>query len=142
MNKKLWIVSFVILILLGGWSMFGETQNSQGTTHVYFFVVPDKLPDGSSSATEIQALKKFLVDTAGGYSGQGESEGGWKNLEGNVETEINFSFFVSCPKDISKELADFVSKHFSQPEPYIITWEATSPTAIFASSVPFWDKRK
>jgi hypothetical protein len=142
MTRKHFTALMVVLTIAAGWALIGGSQTPSNTTHVYFFVAPALLTDGSSSAAEIKALKEFLVETAGGYSGLGESEGGWKNLEGNIETETNHSFFVSCQKDISKELQQFMSDHFGQSDPYIITWEATSPDPLFTASVSAWEKRR
>lgn len=142
MSRKQFTVVVVVLLIAAGWALVGETQSSPNTTHVYFFVAPALLPDGSSSDTEILALKTFLVETAGGYSGLGQSEGGWQNLQGKLETEINHPFFVSCPKDISNELSQFLHDHFGQSEPYIITWEASSPNSTYTSSIPFWTEKK
>lgn len=140
-RKQVIAISLVLLMGLG-WSLVGGTQSATGTTHFYFFTVPSLLSDGSSAEKEILALKGFLIDTAGGYSGLGETEGGWKSPEGEIETEVNQAFFVSCPKDISNEIYQFIQNHFGQSNPYVISWEATSPDPIYTSSIPFWSKRK
>lgn len=140
MTQKHYTALTIFLSIAAAWALIGVSQTPSNTTHVYFFVAPALLPDGTSSEVEIQALKNFLVDTAGGYSGLGESEGGWKSAEGKLETEKNHTFFVSCPKDIAKDLQQFLSDHFGQGAPYIITWEATSPDSIYTSAVTAWQK--
>jgi hypothetical protein len=137
MTRFRYTLLLIFVLSASGWAVFESSNTYSETVNVYFFVAPSMLSDGSSSATKILELKKFLAETAGGYTELSESEGGWVNDQGDIETEINHTFLVSSTQDLSEQLRTYLAENFSQTYPYVLKWQAEMPQGA-VSSIPLW----
>ncbi|MEW5734833.1 MAG: hypothetical protein AB1921_08255 [Thermodesulfobacteriota bacterium] len=91
---------------------------------VHFFVVPKTMPDGSSAKEQMDALKVWLCDKAGGYTELPDAPGGWMNHQGGLETSDQHAFLVSAPANMKDEITAYVKKEFAETDPYVMVWKA------------------
>ncbi len=96
----------------------------KGKTFIHFFVVPKQLPNGQDATDEIAALKQWLAQTAGGYTELGDAPGGWINPENTLETARQTAFFLSAPRNLRREISDYIRVRFKERQPYVMTWKA------------------
>lgn len=96
------------------------TAGVDDNTYVHFFVVPATAPEGHAFHEEIIALKKMLIDRAGGFTQLGPSHGGHLRPNGNIERQDNISFVVASTEDMRQELVDFIHKHFNEDQPFVL----------------------
>ena len=94
---------------------------AQEPVHMHYFVVPAQTAGGQELATVMDQFKLGLAQLAGGYTELGLSNGGAMD-QGSLVKEINFSFLVAAPADISAELAALISQHFATSAPFIVHW--------------------
>ena len=115
---RMGIIMIVLsMILLGqAWA--------ESKVFVHFLVVPAKTKDGRDFNTAMADLKLKLARLAGGYTHLGPSEGGYLPSGGKLEQKKNHSFIVSAPRNITKDLEDYIPQYFETTKPYVLVWEA------------------
>lgn len=90
----------------------------------HLFTVPTDHVDGGDAALKLPALETWLVQSFGGYTRLGAGDGGWKNEQGQTETQANAVFLVTANRDVSKELAARLSHDFGERLPYVLVFPA------------------
>ncbi len=92
----------------------------QENAYIHFFVAPVQARDGVTLHEELIALKKMLINTAGGYTELGASHGGSLQPNGHIARQDNISFVVAAREDLSEQIATFLSIHFQEKQPFIL----------------------
>ncbi len=122
--KKLCCVALLAALCAVAFPSVPNAEEKSGVVVVHYFVVPSVLPGGVNAAERLPALRMFLSKLAGGYTQLGMTQGGWVNPKGGLETERNISFLVSAEKDVSKEIAAYLDRHFPAKARYLLVWDA------------------
>jgi len=87
----------------------------------YFFVVPQDLPDGTSSEPQRKALEAWLVQQAGGYTRLGPCRGGWQNGRDLIE-EDSIAYFVVGPDGLRSQIEQRIVRQFKQRQALVVQW--------------------
>jgi hypothetical protein len=127
--SSLGILALAVLTLLyvvgcqhGGRCPSGTAAASQpGALVRYFFVVPQTLPDGGSSAPQCKALEAWLARTAGGYTRLGPCKGGWLH-GGEIVEEDNIAYFVVGPDGLEPRIKRIIIEQFQQRRAFVTQW--------------------
>jgi hypothetical protein len=88
----------------------------------YEFIVPQQMPDGTSTAEEREPFEEWLVDEAGGFTRLDAVEGAWRSPEGTVVREPNHLYLVTVPPGNSAfegELRARIVEDFDQQEAWV-----------------------
>jgi hypothetical protein len=110
----------LLVLLLAATTASAKTQPV--ITHL--FLVPVTLPDGRDAAPALVDLEAWLAESFGGYTRLGTGQGGWKNEPGQVETQVNAAYLVTAPRDVSREIADRLTRDFGERVPYVLVFPA------------------
>lgn len=103
--------------------MWALPASAGAKTYIHFLVVPDQARDGVKIDQALADFKRELIKLAGGYTLLGRSSGGALHPGDQLKTENNYSFLVSADRDISAELAKYISQHFKTDRPFVLVWE-------------------
>ena len=97
-----------------------------GSTPVvaHLFLVPTALPNGRDAAPVLAGLETWLTGTCGGFTRLGTGHGGWRNEQGQAETEANAAYLVTAPRDLSRDIAARLTRDFGVRVPYVLVFPA------------------
>ncbi len=111
----------VFLMMMG----CGSDSNAEpDKIYIHFFVAPKLLPDGTSTEEQIQALRLWLAQEAGGYTEFSEAPGGWLDGKKNLQIEEQSAFLVSASVNLKEPIQQYMIQNFGQSQPYVILWNA------------------
>ncbi|KMY68587.1 hypothetical protein AAU61_02820 [Desulfocarbo indianensis] len=119
MIKKVFIIPALIAVL---WVALVYTAHAETRVYVHFFVVPIPSQDGTKD--EMAALRRKLIELAGGYTELGMAQGGSQEEDGSLETSYSMAFIVSASRNITADLEEYVPLHFPVQKPFILVWQA------------------
>ncbi len=103
----------------------GSDSNAEpDKMYIHFFVAPKQMTDEMSAEEQIQALRLWLAQEAGGYTEFSEAPGGWLDGEGHLQTEEQAAFLVSAFLNLKKPILQYMIQNFGQNQPYVILWNA------------------
>ena len=123
--KKQFSVLLVGMILLAALAM--PVPGSAGSeAFIHFIVVPAQTQNRDELQSNLEAFKRMLAETAGGYTSLGSTDGGALLPGGDIDKETSCSFIVASPQNISREIEAWVETHFKTGKPFILVWKGES----------------
>jgi hypothetical protein len=112
-------LSILVAVLLG-------CSPAHRTAQRLLFVVPEELPDGTSSAAQQAALEEWMASRAGGFTRLDGAHGGWMGPDGEVVREDNVLYLLTFPEgdraDGALEVEQRILRDFQQQEAWIQKW--------------------
>jgi hypothetical protein len=116
------MLSYVVGCQNGGRCLPAAVPASRPAAQVrYFFVVPQDLPGGGSSAAQCKALEIWLARKAGGYTRLGPCKGGWMD-GGRLAEEDNIAYLVFGPVGLKPQIERIIIEQFQQREALVAQW--------------------
>lgn len=91
---------------------------------VHMVVVPDTLPDGSTSMDVIDGFESEVMKLAGGFTQLGPSQGS-ELVKGEEVYQDNITYLIGADKDITEQLHALTARFFGQPGAFIMSWPGT-----------------
>ncbi|HCR14312.1 hypothetical protein [Solidesulfovibrio sp.] len=111
-------------LLLAAACLSGAAQAETKQVFAHLFTVPTDLPGGGDAAAKLPALEAWLSESYGGYTRLGAGDGGWKNEQGQLETQGNIIYLVTASRDFSKDIAARLAADFGERMPYVLVFPA------------------
>lgn len=111
MKLRVFLLSLSVVVLMAGSALAAKAT-------VHFLVIPASLP-----SEKLHDFNAFLVKKAGGYT-VARSTGGDSASFGAGYAPENLSYTVSAPKNLSREIGEYLKKELGQKRLFLLTWPA------------------
>ncbi|MGE4192288.1 MAG: hypothetical protein AB7E51_02755 [Pseudodesulfovibrio sp.] len=92
--------------------------------YVHVVVIPDTLPDGSTSVDVIDEFESEVMKLSGGFTQLGPSQGS-DIVKGDEVYQDNMTYLIGADKDITAALHALTVKYFGEPGAFIMAWPGT-----------------
>ncbi|WP_316901297.1 hypothetical protein [Pseudodesulfovibrio indicus] len=92
--------------------------------YVHMVVIPDTLPDGSTSVDVIDEFESEVMKLSGGFTQLGPSQGS-DIVKGDEVYQDNMTYLIGADKDITAKLHALTVKYFGEPGGFIMAWPGT-----------------